>query len=143
MATYSSVREAIYQAFVAGWGTRTVYHLEGQRFSEPAPDVYWIRLAVRNFAATTETMGDEGQKKHRRTGSVIMSLFAPADQGLKLIDDHAQFALNIFESKNIAIPGGSERVDFIGGGVKEIPLPEGEKSQQYEVEVPFDFTQTK
>ena len=141
--TIDEAREAIYQAFVSGWGSRTTYQLEGVPFLEPEPDVDWIRVVVRNFTGTTETMGDVDQKKHRRNASVIMSIFTPADQGMKSGAEHAQFALDIFESRNIAVPGKSETLDLIAGDVREIPLDENEKSRIVEVEVPFAFTQTK
>ena len=143
MTTIDEAREAVYQAFDAGWGTRTVRQLEGSFFKEPAPDVAWVRVAVRNLAGTTDTLGDTGNKKHRRTGSVFVTVFTPADQGMKLGAQHAQFALDIFESKTIAVPGGSEVLDFISGDVREIPLDEDEKSRMTEVEISFDFTQTK
>lgn len=141
--TIDDAREAVYQAFDATWLTRTVRELEGAPFTEPGVDVEWIRVVVRNFTGTTETMGDVAQKKHRRNASVIMSIFTPADQGMKSGAEHAQFALDIFESKNIAVPGKSETLDFIAGDVREIPLDEDEKSRTTEVEVPFAFTQTK
>lgn len=144
MTTINEAREAVYQAFDAGWGTRTPRELEGIRFDEPATDVDWIRVVVRNFTGTTETLGDPGEKKHRRNGSVIMTVFTPAVQGMKTGDEHAQFALDIFESKNISVPGGGgERLDFIAGAIREIPLDEEDKSRMIEVEVPFDFTQTR
>lgn len=141
--TIDEAREAVYQAFDAGWGSRTLRQLEGIPFEEPGPDVEWIRTVVRNFTGTTETMGDVDQKKHRRNAAVIMSIFTPADQGMKAGAVHAQFALNIFESKNIAVPGKAETLDFIAGDVREIPLDDDEKSRMTEVEVPFAFTQTK
>lgn len=142
--TINDAREAVYQAFVAGWADRTVYRLEGaERGAEPAVDVEWVRVVVRNFTGTTETLGDVAQKKHRRNASVIMSIFTPADQGMKAGAEHAQFALDIFESQNIAVPGKSETLDFIAGDVREIPLDDDEKSRMTEVEVPFAFTQTK
>ena len=58
-------------------------------------------------------------------------------------DEHAQFALDIFESQNITVPGGSETLDFIAGDIRELPLEEDEKSRQIEVEVPFAYTQTR
>ncbi len=142
--TINDAREAAYQAFDAGWLTRTVRQLEGVAgFTEPGPDVAWIRVVVRNFTGTTETMGDVDQKRHRRNASVIMTIFTPADQGMKSGAEHAQFALGIFESKNIAVPGKSETLDFIAGDVREIPLDDDEKSRMTEVEVPFAFTETK
>ena len=143
MTTINEAREACYQAFDAGWGSRTLRQLEGLPFSEPAPDVEWIRVVVRQFTGTTETLGDPGEKKHRRNASVLMTIFTPADGGMKAGDDHAQFALNIFESQNITVPGGSETLDFIAGDVSEIPLEDEEKSRQIQVEVPFAFTQTR
>ena len=143
MTTINEAREAVYQAFDTGWASRTVRQLEGVPFTEPIIDVDWIRVVVRNFTGATETLGDSGNKKHRRKASVIMSIFTPADQGMKAGADHAQFALDIFESKNIAVPGGSERLDFIAGDIREVPLGDGDKSRHVEVEVPFDFTQIK
>ncbi len=141
--TINDAREAVYQAFDAGWGTRTPRELEGVPGEEPGVDVEWIRVVVRNFTGATETMGDVDQKKHRRNASVIMSIFTPADQGMKAGAEHAQFALDIFESKNVAVPGKAETLDFIAGDVREIPLGEDEKSRMTEVEVPFEFTETK
>lgn len=143
MTTINQAREAVYQAFDATWGNRTPRQLEGIAFVEPGPDVQWIRVVVRNLGGTTETLGDEGNKKHRRNGLVIMSVFTPADRGMKAGDEHAQFALNIFESRNIPVPGDTERLDFIAGDVREIPMERDAKSRQTNVEVPFDFTETK
>jgi hypothetical protein len=143
MTTIDEAREAVYQAFDAGWGSRTLRQLEGVKFDEPGVDVEWIRVVVRNLTGTTETMGDVDQKKHRRNALVLMSVFTPAEQGMKSAAEHAQFALDIFESKNVTVPGGSERLDFIAGDVREIPLDEDDKSRMTEVEVPFDYTQTK
>lgn len=143
MTTIDQAREAVYQAFDAGWSNRTLRQLEGIPFAEPGPDVSWIRVVVRNIGGTTETMGDTGNKKHRRNGLVIMSVFTPADRGMKTGDQHAQFALNIFESKNIPVPGDTERLDFVAGEVREIQMERDAKSRQINVEVPFDFTETK
>jgi len=142
MTTLNDAREAIYQAFDAGWGSRTLRQLEGLQFTEPGPDVEWIRVVMRNFTGTTETLGDPSNKKHRRNASVIMSIFTPADGNMRPGDEHAQFALDIFESKNVATPGGG-RLDFIAGDIREVPLDADEKSRQIEVEVPFEFTQTR
>lgn len=144
MTTIDDAREAVYQSFDAGWASRTIRQLEGVPFTEPGPDVEWIRVVVRNLAGTTETMGDPGSKKHRRNAAVIMSIFTPADGGMKSPAQHAQFALDIFESKSIAVPGGGgDTIDFIAGDVREIPLREDEKSRTTEVEVPFDYEQTR
>lgn len=141
--TIDEAREACYQAFNTAWGSRTLRQLEGVPFDEPGADVEWIRVVVRNFTGTTETLGDVTQKKHRRNASVIMSIFTPADQGMKAGAVHAQVALDIFESQNIAVPGKAETLDFIAGDIREIPLGDDEKSRIVEVEVPFRFTQTK
>lgn len=143
MTTINEAREAAYQAFTAGWGSKTPYQLEGVPFDEPGPDIAWIRVVVRNLTGTTETLGDVAQKKHRRNALVLMSIFTPADQGMKAGAQHAQFALDIFESQNISVPGKDETLDFIAGDVREIPLDDDEKSRMTEVEVPFAFTQTK
>lgn len=139
MTTIANAREAVYQAFNTGWGTRTAFHLEGNEFREPAPGVEWARVSVRNFAGTTETIGDPGEKKHRRNASVFVHIFTPADEGMKSAGEHAQFALDIFESKNIAVPNSSETLDFIAGDVRELPLGEDEKSRTTEVEIPFAY----
>lgn len=143
MTTINKAREAVYQAFKAGWGSRTLLQLEGIPFTEPEPSIAWARLVVRNIGGTTETMGDTGNKKYRRNGLAIMSIFTPADAGMKAGDEHAQFALNLFEGLNILVPGDTERLDFIAGDVREIPMGDDEKSRQINVEVPFDFTETK
>lgn len=141
--TINEAREAIYQAFDAGWGSRTLRHLEGLPFTEPGPDVEWIRVAVRQLGGTTETLGDPGDKKHRRNAFVVMTVFTPADGGMKSGDQHAQFALDIFESKNVAVSGDAYALNFIAGDVRELPLEEDAKSREWEIEVPFAFTQTR
>jgi hypothetical protein len=73
---------------------------------------------------------------------VIISIFTPAEGGMEAGDEHAQFALDIFESDTITDAGGG-RLDFIAGDINEVPLDEDEKSRQINVEVPFDFTQTR
>ena len=143
MTTFDEAREACYQEFNTVWADRTPSQLEGVPFTEPGPDVEWARIVVRNFSGTTETLGDPGNKKHRRNGSVIMTIFTPADQGMKSGAVHAQFALDIFESKNITVPSSTERLDFTAGDTRELPLDEDDKSRMTEVEIPFDFTQTR
>lgn len=143
MTTINEAREAVYQAFVAGWGTRTPYQLEGIPFIEPGPGIEWIRLVVRGLGGTTETLGDVDAKKHRRNAFVLMTVFAPADAGMDEGDGHAQFALDIFESKNISVSGDNYALNFIAGDVRELPLEEDAKSREWEVEVPFAFTQTR
>lgn len=149
MTTIAQAEEGVFQAFVTGWGARTVYQLEGSPFSdgtteEPGPDVEWIRVVVRNRTGTTNTMGDAGSKRHLRNAAVIMSAFTPADhQGTKALKEHAQFALDIFESKNITVPSGGGVLDFIAGDVREVPLEEDAKNRQINIEIPFDFSETK
>lgn len=143
MTTFYEARETVYQAWNTGWGTRTSFHLEGHRFDEPAPNTAWARVVVRNLGGVTETLGDRTEKKHRRNGLVIISIFTPAVQGMKTGDEHAQFALDIFESRSIATPDGDDRLDFIAGTVNEVPLGDDEKSRQINVEIPFDFTQKR
>lgn len=134
MTTFQEAREAIYNAWKTGWGSRTEWTFENENFKEP-DDEFWIRFSVRNLSGNQISLGQKTQRKYRRFGIVFVQMFNPKRKGMKDIDVHAQYAISLFEGEQI------DEVYFNDGSLVE--LPSDEKWKPANLEINFDFEEIK
>lgn len=133
--TIDEARQAIYDRFKSEWGTRTIYTFAGEKFTEPGPDVDWVRLSVRHRGGGQETLGPKTGRKYRRFGGIFVQVFTPVGKGEKAGSSHAHAARVIFEGESF---GG---VDTDNGEIKEI----GDNGKHYQtnLEVHFAYEEIK
>lgn len=134
--TLNEAREAIYQAFVDGWGATTAYTFDNEKFTPP-DQTPWVRLTVRHQDAGQETLGGTGNRKFYRKGSVFIQVFVPTDDGTANADTYLALARSIFEGTRIA----GTTVRFLDVIVRET----GPAKSLYEatVEAAFEYDEIK
>ena len=136
--TPDEARSAVYKRFKTQWADRTVLHREGEAgFSEPPPGTAWVRLSFRNFGGGQRSLGPVGGRKYRRSASVFVQAFTPAVAGVGAGATLAHEARAILEGVDV------DGVAFDDGIITELPLGEGEKSYQTNVEVRATYDETK
>lgn len=117
----AEVREAIYEAFIAGWAGYSPVCLDNEKFTPPTASL-WVRVSVRHLSSSQESMGGISNRRFERAGLIIVQVFAPLDAGGKTIDDAVQKVRDIFEGTRI-IAGGDVRVNALE--VRELGPLEG------------------
>lgn len=136
--TPDQARAAVYKEFKTQWADRTVLHREGEAdFSEPPPGTVWARLSFRNLGGGQLTLGPLGGRKYRRLASAFVQVFSPVSLGLGVGATRAQEARAILEGRTV------DGVAFNDGTITEIPLDEGEKNYQTNVEVACTYDEDK
>lgn len=136
MTTLNEARGAIYEAFVAGWGSTSLFTFDNESF-DPPDDAAWARLTVRHAIRAQESLGGIGARKFESEGSAIVQCFAPLDSGASLADALAEVARSIFEGKTL-LP---EVIRFTSAEIQEI----GPTDAWYQINctASFSYTQTK
>jgi len=137
MVNVIDAREAIYATFVAAWGTTSALTLDGEAFSPPAGAPF-VRLAVRHTGSQQESLGDVGNRKFNRVGSVFVQVFAPKDQGARVADQLAHAARAILEGTHFS---GSD-IRIFAAATRELG-PDEDGYYQVNVEAAFDYTERK
>lgn len=130
----------MYQAFVDGWGTTSVFTLDNEAPPDGfPPDAPWVRVAIRHRDSDQESVGDVGARKFTRSGSLFVQCFSPlAVNGLVSSDTLAATARGIFEGVTLT----PENVRFTDCVVREIG-DDGDGYFQVNVECFFNYTETK
>ena len=136
MTTLSQAKTRIATTFVTDWGATSVLTFDGEKFTPPA-DKPCVRVAIRHNVSDQESLGDVGNRKFLRTGSVFVQVFAPLDKGSKTADTLATTARNVFEGKTLS----PEVIRFSGVEVREIGPSDG--WYQTNVEAAFNYNETK
>lgn len=137
MTTLNEAREAIYAAFVAGWGATSDYTFDNEDGFNPPTEDDWVRLVVRHSGRAQESLGGIGHRKFESVGSVIVQCFAPLDTGAKGADTLATAVRAIFEGKTLS----PEQIRFTSAVVTEIGATDA--WYQTNVEAFFTYTETK
>lgn len=133
MTTINEARESVYQRFIDQWAGRTPVTLDNESYQPPAGA--WVRLAVRHFTSGQESMGPTGSRRFGRGGAVLVQVFTPADEGLRLADTLSGAVREIFEGV------GFDGLRFRGVLVREIG-PDG-RWFQTNIEAPFEYDAVK
>ena len=136
MTTLTAAREAIYQAFVDGWGATSVFTFDNENF-DPPDDASWVRLSVRHNASTQETLGRTGNRRFARLGSALVQIFTRDNIGARTADTLATTAREIFEGVSLA----GTTIRFLDVIVRETG-PDG-KWYQVVVEATFEYDETR
>lgn len=132
--TLDALQALIYGEFTTIWGKTTPFCFDNENFAETSK-VAWARLTVRNTASAQDSLGQAGNRKFRRHGSVFVQVFEPNNVGMKAGRNHADIARNMFEGRNI------NGVVFDSATVREIG-PDG-KWYQTLIETPFAYDDVK
>lgn len=99
MTTSNEAKQAINDRFIAEWGVKTTYSLPNEPFTQPTPDLPWVRLTAINVDGGQETLGKKGNRKYERQGIIIANVFTPLEEGTSLGDALATDIQNIFEGE--------------------------------------------
>jgi len=141
VVTVVDAREAIYSRWSTQWvssgAARTAFTFENDAFSEPDHDDYWARVTVLGLGGGQVSLGPTSGRKYRRLGSVIVQIFSPVDSGMTTSGGHAEAALDIFEGASFS------NLCFNDGSIREVGVMPGEKWHLTNVEILFDFEETK
>lgn len=132
MTTQSQAREAIYNAFKAGWSGIPTYYFDNEVVN--TEEGSWLRLSVRHTASNQHTLGPSGSRKFQRNGSVIVQVFTDPGTATSDVDTISLLVRAIFEGKTI------EGVNFNSVSVREIG-PSG-AWYQTNIEAPFNYIET-
>jgi hypothetical protein len=100
VTTLTAAREAIYQAFVTGWGSTSAYTFDGEDYNPPV-GAAWVRISVRHFESRQWTLGGIGERKFIRRGLVFLQFFLPGNKGARDSDALVTAARNIFEGVHL------------------------------------------
>jgi len=98
--TDSQANELIYERMLSGWDSaeRTEPVVFESEAVEPPLSGGWVRLVLRPVLSRSETLAQGNRDgRYRRTGMVMIQLFAPRDAGTQLLDVLYQEARDIFE----------------------------------------------
>jgi hypothetical protein len=136
--TPEEVRKAVYDRFYANWSSTSYVHYEGHPFTEPAPDIEWARLSVRNTGGGQTSLGAVGDRKYERDFSIFVQVFVPVTGGMKTGATYAQAARAIFEGVRL-----DPEAYLNDGVITELPIRDGDKSRQFNVEVFGKYLETK
>lgn len=135
MVTPLAARNALYDAFAAGWTNGVAYFL-GNEGSDPPPRTDWVRVNVQHNASAQDTLGGIGNRKFDRLGLISVQIFTLPDQGQERADQLVQDVRAIFEGKTIndVFTQASTQLD-VG--------PDPLDFWQTNVDTPFDYLELK
>ncbi len=136
-ATLTQATERILQTFVTDWAALTPFVFDNEKLVPPNPKADWVRVVVRHAGGGQESLGDVGNRKFAREGSVFVQCFTPENEGRAASDLLVTAARNIFEGKTLS----PESIRFTGTEVREIGVDEG--YYQSNMEAFFNYTETK
>jgi hypothetical protein len=148
VTTLPEAREAIYAWFLQHWvieagdpptiGPRTLSTLDNEAgFEEPTDGSPWVRVSVRHFAASQQTLGKAGNRKFERQAATFVQVYVKPDGGTKDADLLAHDAAAIFEG--VSLDGTT--IHF-GDVITRETGPDG-KWYGVLVEARFRYTETK
>lgn len=132
--TIAQARDEMSAAFEAAW-LPTGHGLIWDDVAEPRPDTRspWARFSVRHADGFQATLANfSGARRWRRTGTIFVQLFSPANEGLSTLDEMAMVAMRAYQGKTT--PGG---VWFRNTRAREIGVTG--KWQQLNVMVDFEY----
>lgn len=101
MTTPIEVRNIILNAFIDGWAGQTEVAYDNMEFDPPDGDTAWVRLSVKPTFRTIASLGQEGNRRFRGFGMVIVQVFVPTNSATYNSDVLADAVLDIFEGKKI------------------------------------------
>lgn len=148
MTTLNEARAAVYDRFLTEWvnggpGPLSPYTFDNEAF-EPPMDADgrgepWARCSVRSLTGTQQTLGPEGNRKYTRKALARVEVYGPPGTGLKVIDEHCQVALAMFEGRSL--PG--TRVMLHDAQVSEVGLVDEGRWFLSTVQATFDYEEIK
>lgn len=136
-ATLDEAVKRIYETFITDWAATSPFTLDNEDYTPPKPTDDWVRVAIRHSGGGQASLGDVGNRKFDRFGSVFVQCFTPIDKGRKGADTLAAVARTIFEGKTLS----PESIRFTSASVREIGPERG--WYQVNMEASFNYTETK
>lgn len=136
MTTVDQAREAVHQRWVAQWGTTTGYVFEAE--TEKTFDkgtAPWARVTVRQVSGGQACLAPKGERLYLRYALVMIQIFTPLNNGMKLGSTLAQQARELYEGEEFS------GLDFTNGQVREVG-PDG-RWYMHAVDVEFSYDETK
>lgn len=130
--TVQQARDEIMALFSAAWPDEYKVLWQDKGGRPPDEQAPWARFTISHTAGGQATLSnDNGRKRFRRDGFLIVQIFTPVGDGLSSSDTLTKIVLDAYEGK--ATPGGAwfrnVRVNEVG--------PDGD---WYQVNVLADFT---
>lgn len=102
MPSPKTMRNAIYEAFLTGWGSATAVLIEDQEGVPPVANDPWVRISVQHNDGEQAALGGEaGNQFFRRFGVVFVQVFVPRGKGTNDLDDYSYTALKVFEGQAV------------------------------------------
>lgn len=129
----AQAREVVYQHFVSEWNVANgSFCLDEEIFNPPTAAV-WLRVVVRMDQEMQDTLGQEGNRRFRSYGRVLVQVFGPPASGTRAIGTAADLVAAVFRGKRL-----SGTVAFISGvSITEMPTVNGFAGML--VNAPFEF----
>lgn len=134
--TLDEAVQAILNLFVTNWGTTTPYQIENENFKPPSTGS-WVRVWLRHGPSAQVTLGQVGNRKFERDGSVLVNVFTNVGAGRGAGDALAKQVRAIFEGKRIT----DTTIRFFQVPIQEA-APDG-KWYQTNVIADFRYTEVK
>lgn len=136
MTTIAQVREQIYQTLETAWGATTPITFGNEDY-DPVEGQDFIRLSVQGQSSRQDTLGQPGQRKYFRLGTIFVQIFVPENSGMAQTDAYAQTIVEAFEGARAL----SNDLRFQAAIVREIGPTDGYNMTI--VEIPFDYTERR
>lgn len=135
MTSIMQAKEAIAKVWADNWSTP--FQFENESFTPP--QTAWARLVVRHSVSAQETLGGTGNRRFERTGSTLIQIFTPTNQGTAEGETLAVQARELFEGKTLV----DHPVHFGAVTISEDGVtPDGEW-MQHTVSAPFRYEEQK
>jgi len=134
VTTLDQAAESVAAQWVAEWGATTTFCLPNENFAKPASGPF-VRLLVQHRPGGNATLGATGFRRHTRQARVFIHVYDDADIGTRRLNQLAQQARAVFESRSFS------GLRFFPADVRE-GADEGRHKQMI-VDAPFDYQETK
>lgn len=136
--TPDELRKAVYERFHANWTETTFVHYEGMPFKEPGVDIPWVRISVQDTGSIQASLGGVGTRKYDRDFSIFIQVFTPLTGGMQSGSILAQAARAIFEGVRL-----DPEAWLYEGSITQIPIRDGMKSRQQNIEITGTYLEIK
>jgi hypothetical protein len=94
-AVFEPARKLIETRFRTEWGVRTKIKFPNVKFERPT-SVPWVAFNLLTGDSNPISIGSIGQRDERHVALVEIQVFVPAGSGQKMLQEHCDFAANIF-----------------------------------------------
>ncbi|QBQ71180.1 tail terminator protein [Shewanella phage S0112] len=140
MTTLNQARKAIYNRFIAAWGSTTEFVLypEVYKGGDETADQEWVAVSTRHLPTPPATLGRKTTRRFTRSGIIFIQVFTPRNIGTSRIEELCEIAKEIFEG-----------VRFDGVWTNQVTISEedpdasAQKNLYYLVQCQFNYEEVK